>query len=212
MTDHSKKANREAMNEVNQLIADRQEQSIKLKFRPWIPKGSSFKTPVRFYVDAADNEYIFKHKNKLIVYCESKNRQLLIENFLLDNDIDIKSMKSLGELNDYLNRKNLLVKKTLTTKQTNNEETPKKGKEAQLSKLKKGDKLRVRHGDKEVIITITHIELEKGVPSVNLSCSGDEDIHVITDVKGKTHSKRSDRIKGSNKGRGWSKRGASIKK
>lgn len=54
-----------------------------------------------------------------------------------------------------------------------------------LSKLKKGDKLHVKHENKELIITITHIEMEKGTPMVNFKCNGDEDIHISTEFKGK---------------------------
>ena len=82
-----------------------------------------------------------------------------------------------------------------------------------LSKLKKGDKLHVKHGDKELIITITHIEMEKGTPTVNFKCNGDEDIHILTEFKGKSKkNKRSNKLHGSNKGRGWSKGSNVLKK
>ena len=54
-----------------------------------------------------------------------------------------------------------------------------------LSKLKKGDKLHVKHDNKELVITITHIEMEKGIPTVNFKCNGDEDICISTELKGK---------------------------
>lgn len=82
-----------------------------------------------------------------------------------------------------------------------------------LSKLTKGDKLHVQHGNKEIVLTITHIALEKGLPSVNFTCSGDEELQVLTEFKrrrDKNH--RSDRLNGSNKGRGWSKGSQVVKK
>ncbi|MBE9525333.1 MAG: hypothetical protein IME94_00025 [Proteobacteria bacterium] len=82
-----------------------------------------------------------------------------------------------------------------------------------LSKLKKGDKLHVNHDNKELIITITHIEMEKGIPTVNFKCNGDEDIQISTEFKGKTNKdKRSSKLHGSNKGRGWSKGSNVVKK
>ncbi len=54
-----------------------------------------------------------------------------------------------------------------------------------LSKLKKGDKLHVIHDNKELVITITHIEMEKGTPTVNFKCNGDEDIRIVTEFKTK---------------------------
>ena len=83
----------------------------------------------------------------------------------------------------------------------------------QLSKLKKGDKLHVKHDNKELIITITHIEMEKGIPAVNFKCNGDEDIRITTELKGKAKTKkRTSKLHGSNKGRGWSKDSRVIKK
>ena len=81
-----------------------------------------------------------------------------------------------------------------------------------LSKLKKGDKLHVKHDNKELIITITHIEMEKGTPIVNFKCSGDEDICITTEFKGKGKKDRSNKLHGSNKGLGWSKGSPMIKK
>ena len=82
-----------------------------------------------------------------------------------------------------------------------------------LSKLKKGDKLHVKHDNKELVITITHIEMEKGIPTVNFKCNGDEDICISTKLKGKAKkNKRASKLHGSNKGRGWSKDNRVIKK
>ena len=82
-----------------------------------------------------------------------------------------------------------------------------------LSKLKKGDKLHVKHDNKELVITITHIEMEKGIPTVNFKCNGDEDIRISTELKGKAKkNNRSSKLHGSNKGRGWSKDSRVIKK
>ena len=82
-----------------------------------------------------------------------------------------------------------------------------------LSKLKKGDKLHVKHDNKELIITITHIEMEKGTPTVNFKCNGDEDILISTEFKGKAKKRnRSNKLHGSNKGRGWSKDSPVVKK
>ena len=81
-----------------------------------------------------------------------------------------------------------------------------------LSKLKKGDKLHVKHDDKELVITITHIEMEKGTPSVNFKCNGDEKMHLSTELKGQKEKKRTHKLGGSNKGRGWLKGGHAIKK
>ena len=81
-----------------------------------------------------------------------------------------------------------------------------------LSKLKKGDKLHVKYDDKEIIITITHIEMEKGTPTVNFKCSGNEDINISTEFKGKSKKDRSNKLHGSNKGRGWSKGSNVVKK
>jgi len=81
-----------------------------------------------------------------------------------------------------------------------------------LSKLKKGDKLHVKHDDKELILTITHIEMEKGTPTMNFKCNGDEEIRISTEFKGKSKKDRSDKLHGSNKGRGWSKDRSVVKK
>jgi len=82
-----------------------------------------------------------------------------------------------------------------------------------LSKLKKGDKLHVIHDNKELVITITHIEMEKGTPTVNFKCNGDEDIRIVTEFKTKAEkNNRSGQLHGSNKGRGWSKGSCLVKK
>jgi hypothetical protein len=83
---------------------------------------------------------------------------------------------------------------------------------AKLSKLKTGDKLHVKHNGKELVITITHIEMEKGTPTVNFKCNGDEDISISTEFKEKSTSNRSQKLNGSNKGRGWSKGSHMLKK
>lgn len=84
---------------------------------------------------------------------------------------------------------------------------------SKLSKLKKGDKLHVKHGNKELVITITHIEMKKGTPTVNFKCNGDEDMCVVTEFKGKAGKKsRSKKLNGYNKGRGWSKDSQVVKK
>lgn len=85
-------------------------------------------------------------------------------------------------------------------------------KNAKLSKLTKGDKLHVKHDDKELIITITHIEMEKGTPMVNFKCNGDEEISITTEFKGKSKKERAKKLHGSNKGLGWSKGNLTIKK
>ena len=81
-----------------------------------------------------------------------------------------------------------------------------------LSKLKKGDKLHVQHDDKELVITITHIEMTKGIPTVNFKCNGDEDMRLLTEFKGKEKKSNSKRLNGSNKGHGWSKVSHVVKK
>ena len=84
---------------------------------------------------------------------------------------------------------------------------------SKLSKLQKGDKLHVQHDNKELIITITHIEMEKGTPTVNFKCTGDKAIHITTEFKRKIKKKsRSGKLNGSNKGRGWSKDSSMVKK
>ena len=84
---------------------------------------------------------------------------------------------------------------------------------SKLSKLKKGDKLHVKHDNKELVITITHIEMEKGTPTVNFKCNGDEDIRIVTEFNNKAEkNNRSKKLHGSNKGRGWSKESCSVKK
>jgi len=84
---------------------------------------------------------------------------------------------------------------------------------SKLSKLTKGDKLHVRHDNKELVITITHIEMEKGTATVNFKCSGDEDIQILTEFKTKTRKKgRTGKLDGYNKGRGWSKGSQVLKK
>ncbi|MCU7940719.1 MAG: hypothetical protein KZQ64_13215 [gamma proteobacterium symbiont of Bathyaustriella thionipta] len=81
-----------------------------------------------------------------------------------------------------------------------------------LSKLKKGDKLHVQHDDKELVITITHIEMIKGTPTVNFKCKGDEELRLITEFKRKENKKSANKLQGSNKGRGWSKNSCMVKK
>ena len=81
-----------------------------------------------------------------------------------------------------------------------------------LSKLKTGDELHVKHNGKELIITITHIEMEKGIPTVNFKCNGDQDISLTTECKEKSTSNRTKKLHGSNKGRGWSKGSHMLKK
>ncbi|MCU7800277.1 MAG: hypothetical protein KZQ70_09070 [gamma proteobacterium symbiont of Lucinoma myriamae] len=81
-----------------------------------------------------------------------------------------------------------------------------------LSKLKKGDKLHVQDEDKELVITITHIEMTKGIPTVNFKCSGDEDLRLITEFKVKAQKSSSKKLHGTNKGRGWSKVNREVKK
>lgn len=84
---------------------------------------------------------------------------------------------------------------------------------SKLSKLKKGDKLHVRHDDKELIITITHIEMDRGTPMVNFTCTGDADIGITTEFKRKIKKQsRSNKLNGTNKGRGWSKGNQVVKK
>ena len=84
---------------------------------------------------------------------------------------------------------------------------------AKLSKLKKGDKLHIKHGNRQLVITITHIEMEQGTPTVNFKCSGDEEMHILTEFKSKTGKKsRAGKLHGSNKGRGWSKDSPAVKK
>ena len=84
---------------------------------------------------------------------------------------------------------------------------------SKLSKLKKGDKLHIRHDSKELVITITHIEMEHGTPTVNFKCTGDEEMRILTEFKAKAGKKnRSDKLNGSNKGRGWSKDSHMIKR
>ncbi len=84
---------------------------------------------------------------------------------------------------------------------------------SKLSKLKKGDKLHIKHDDKEIVITITHIEMENGTPTVNFKCNGDKDMLVSTEFKRKIRKKsRSGKLHGSNKGLGWSTNSPMIKK
>lgn len=84
---------------------------------------------------------------------------------------------------------------------------------SKLSKLTKGDKLHVLHNGKELVITITHIEMDNGTPMVNFKTTGDANIHVITEFKRKKNKgRRSHILDGSNRGRGWSKGNRVIKK
>jgi len=205
-TSKNKTARRAAIKKVNKIIKDKESSQIKYTFQGWIPKNSNLKTPVRFYINnSLEKDYIAKYKNKLIIYSASKTQPIKVENFLLDHDIDIKSMKSMGELNQLLKDKNLLVKnRQKEAKKSSKNKTIHNEKEKRLSKLRKGDKIHAQHANKEIIITVTHIEVEKGVPTVNFTCSGDEDIHITTEFKGRNDNKN-DRLHGSNKGRGWSK-------
>lgn len=210
----NKSARRAAIKKVNKIITDKESSQIKYTFQGWIPKNSNLKTPVRFYINnSLEKDYIAKYKNNLIIYSVSKTQPIKIENFLIDHDIDIKSMKSMGDLNQLLKENGLLVKnKQKEAKKSSKNKIIHNDKEKRLSKLKKGDKIHVQHANKEIILTITHIEVEKGVPTVNFTCSGDEDIHITTEFKGRADNKN-DRLHGSNKGRGWSKgNNYSIKK
>ena len=202
----NKSARRAAIKKVNKIITDKESSQIKYTFQGWIPKNSNLKTPVRFYINnSLEKDYIAKYKNNLIIYSVSKTQPIKIEYFLIDHDIDIKSMKSMGDLNQLLKEKGLLVKnKQKEAKKSSKNKIIHNDKEKRLSKLKKGDKIHVQHANKEIILTITHIEVEKGVPTVNFTCSGDEDIHITTEFKGRADNKN-DRLHGSNKGRGWSK-------
>ena len=202
----NKSARRAAIKKVNKIIKDKEISQIKYSFQGWIPKNSNLKTPVRFYINnSIEKDYISKYKNKLIIYSDSKTQPIKIENFLLDHDIDIKSMKSMGELNQLLNEKGLLVKnRQKEPKKSSRHTTNDNKREKRLSKLKKGDKIHVQHANREIIITITHIEVEKGVPTINFTCSGDEELHITTEFKGRADNKNH-RLHGSNKGRGWSK-------
>lgn len=214
MSNKHKSTSWKAIEEAKEIISSKKYKDVKFKFRAWIPKGSDYRVPIRFYIEnSPSQEYIFKHNNKLIISCEDKNRQLLIENFLFENDIDLKSMKSLGELDELLKNRGLLVESTETkTKKIKKRISESKQEPAVQTKLKKGDKLHVMHGDQELIITITHIESQKGVPTVNLSSSGSQAFKVTTDIKNKANRKRTHKINGSNKGRGWSKSRQSVKK
>lgn len=103
------------------------------------------------------------------------------------------------------------VKTPLVSK--NNEQNQGNGIMSKLSKLKKGDKLHIMHDNKELLITITHIEMEKGTPTVNFKCTGDADIQITTEFKRKIEKKsRSKKLNGYNKGRGWSKGSQVVKK
>ena len=211
MPDNIKSERNKAIKKVNQLISDRLKQSVKFKFKGWIPKGSDYKTPIRFYVhNSKDQEYIFKHKNKLVISSPDKNRQLLIENFLFEHDIDISSMSSLGEMFELLESKGLLIKSIDKTKPPKEESTS--GKKTDLSNMKKGDRLHIQHKDEELVITVTHIDSKKGIGLINFSCSGSESFKITTEKQGKSVRKRTSKLQGTHKGRGWSRRSQSIKK
>ena len=84
---------------------------------------------------------------------------------------------------------------------------------SKLSKLTKGDKLHVLHDGKELVLTITHIEIDNGTPMINFKTTGDANFFITTEFKRKKNKSRRSRIlKGSNRGRGWSRGNHVIKK
>ena len=211
MPENIKSERNKAIKKVNQLISDGQKKSVQFKFKGWIPKGSDYKTPIRFYVlNSKVQEYIFKHKNKLVISSPDKNRQLLIENFLFEHDIDISSMSSLGEMNELLETKGLLIQSREKIMPPEKQSSLRD--KTDLSNMKKGDRLHIQHNDEKLVITITHIESKKGIGYLNLSCSGSESFTITTEKHGKSVRKRTSKLLGSHKGRGWSRRSQSIKK
>jgi hypothetical protein len=206
------KARRNAIKQVKRLISQSSKREAPYRFRIWIPKDSQLKYPIRIYVDQSDT-YITQHQNKLIIVDADTNRQLKLVHFLLKHDIDIKNLHKLGELSDLLSEKGLLIPEQKSSIR-NKPHTAKTAKEKPLtqSRLKKGDSIKVEYEGQELLITITHIETDHKIPSVNVSLSGQHSFNLTSAIKGKTTSKRSRKLTGSNKGKGWAKGRQAVKK
>jgi len=95
---------------MKKIISDKQKKQKTYLFRAWIPKKSKLKIPVRFYSSSSDT-YIKKQDNQLVIVDDDASEIRDVENFFIDQDIDIASLSSMDTLHSLLIEKKLLVKK-----------------------------------------------------------------------------------------------------